>query len=79
MKLRLKRLIINPEAFLKIMSQDTAWRVKAGVPKTARLHGFLIDPSTQNLVIFLEDESFDPIDVTNEVAPLLVTEFRKIL
>ena len=78
MKARVQRLVINPEAFLHIMSQDTAWRVSQGVPKSARLRGFVIDPATMNLVLFLEDDSFPEVDITHEVAPVLKTEFRKI-
>lgn len=77
MKARIKRLIINPLAFLHIMKDDTAWRVTKGVPKDTKICGFVIDPHTNNLVLFIEHESFPEVDV-NTVAPLLETEFRKI-
>lgn len=78
MRAKIKRMIINPEAFIKIMSQDTAWRVKVGVPKTARLKTCMLDPHTGNIVLFIEDDSFPEIDLYSDVAPILETEFRKI-
>jgi hypothetical protein len=77
MKVRAKRIQINPEAFFHIMANDTAWRVSKGIPKGARLRGFTLDPYTQNLNLFLEHDSFDEVDV-GTVFPLLETEFRKI-
>lgn len=49
-----------------------------GTPRTARLRGFTIDPMTQNLNLFVEDESFEEIEVETQVAPILETLFRKI-
>lgn len=77
MKIKMKRMIINPQAFFHIMSNETAWRVSKGIPKGARLRGFTLDPYTQTLNLFVEHESFEEIDV-NTVAPLLETEFHKI-
>lgn len=77
MKVKVKRVKVSPEAFFHIMQTDTAWRVSKGIPKGARLRGFTVDPYTQELNLFVEHESFDPIDVST-VAPLLETEFRKI-
>jgi len=79
MKIRMKRLLINPEKFLHIMCRDTAWRVHVGVPKTARLRTCMQDPHTGNIVLFIEDDSFPEIDAHSEVAPILETEFRKIV
>jgi hypothetical protein len=59
------------------MQTDTAWRVHKGIPKGARLRGFTVDPYTQELNLFVEHESFEPIEVST-VAPILETEFRKI-
>lgn len=69
--------MINPEAFFLIMSDNTAWRVKKGIPKGARLRGFTLDPYTQNLNLFVEHDSFEEIDA-GSVAPILDSEFRKI-
>ena len=77
MKARIKRIQVNPEAFLKIMQLDTAWRVSKGVPKDAKIRGAVIDPYTMALNIFLEHDSFDLVDLSS-VAPLLETEFRRI-
>jgi hypothetical protein len=77
MKARLKRVSINPEAFLHIMKNDTAWRVSKGIPKDSRMRGFTLDPYTQALFLFIEHDSFDEIDL-GTVAPLLETEFRRI-
>ena len=63
---------------MNIMKQGTAWRVDAGVPDKAEMRGFTIDPQTQNLVLFVEHESFDAIDVQGQVAPLLTLEIRKV-
>ena len=78
MKARIKRVIINPLAFLGIMSTGSCWRVDNGIPKTAKLNGFTIDPQTQNLVLFVQDESFEAIDVNEQVAGLISLEIRKI-
>ena len=63
---------------MNIMKTDTAWRVTAGVPDKSEMRGFTIDPQTQNLILFVEHESFEPIDVQNEVASLLTLEIRKV-
>lgn len=78
MKARIKRLIINPRALIRIMTKDTVWRVDAGVPESAEIAGFTIDPNTMNLIVFVVDPSFDQVDVTNDVAPLVDLEVRKI-
>jgi len=78
MRSKIKRVIINPLAFLNIMETNTAWRVTSGIPKDARLCGFTTDPQTQNLILFIEHPSFDEIDVQNEVASLLTLEVRKV-
>jgi len=78
MKDKIRRIIINPLAFLGIMAQDTAWRVSEGIPKDAQLRGFTIDPQTMNLVLFVFHETFDLIDIQNTVSPLLPLEIRKI-
>lgn len=77
MKARIKRVLINPEAFFHIMQDDTAWRVSKGIPKGARLRGFTLDPYTQCLHLFVEHDSFDEVDV-HSVAPQLETMFKKI-
>jgi hypothetical protein len=77
MKVRVKRIVISPEAFLHIMAQSTAWRVSKGVPKGTRLRGFTVDPYTQSLNLFIEHDSFPEVDV-DTVVPLLETEFTKI-
>ena len=78
MTTRLKRLVINPAAFFHIMKTDTSWKVFAGIPEGAELRGFTLDPATQNLNLFIEHESFEPIDATTQVAPILKTEFRRV-
>jgi hypothetical protein len=77
MKARVKRMLINPEAFFHIMQSDTAWKVSKGIPKGARLRGFTLDPYTQALHLFVEHESFPLVD-TSSVAPVLETEFTKV-
>lgn len=77
MRARVKRIVVNPEAFLHILQYETAWRVHKGVPKDARLRGAVIDPYTQNINLFIEHDSFPELDL-NKVAPILETEFRKI-
>lgn len=57
--------------------QDSAWRMYKGVPKDAKMRGFLIDPHNQNLVLFVEHESFDLVGI-EEVFPLLELEFLRI-
>lgn len=77
MKARVKRVVISPEALLRIMSGDTAWRVFKGVPKGGKLRGFCLDPYANVLNLFVEHESFEEIE-EGAVAPILETEFRKI-
>jgi hypothetical protein len=77
MKARIKRIQINPEVFLHIMAQESAWKMVDGVPKGARLRGASIDPYTQVLILLIEHDSFDEIDV-NTVAPLISTSFERI-
>lgn len=77
MKVRIKRVVISPDAFFHIMQANTAWRVSQGIPTTARLRGITLDPYTASLHMFIEDESFPEIDV-GTVAPILETEFRRI-
>lgn len=76
---RIKRLVINPAAFVSIMQTESAWRVWEGIPKGAELVGATLDPQTMNFILFIAHESFDPVNVQDEVAPLLVLEIRKIL
>ena len=78
MKARIKRIQINAEAFFHILQAETAWRVSKGVPKNARMRGASFDPYTMSLILLIEHESFPEVDV-NVVAPLLETEFRKIV
>lgn len=77
MKKRLKRLLINPETFFRIMREETAWRVEKGIPKDAELKGVTLDPYTQTLNLFIEHSSFEEIDV-HSVAPILETTFIRI-
>lgn len=77
MKAKIRRVQISPQAFFHIMRDETAWRVSKGIPKSAELRGFTLDPYTQVLNLFVEHESFDEIDVGN-IYPILETEFRKI-
>lgn len=78
MKARIKRVVINPLAFMGIMATGTTWRVDFGIPKTAHLNGFCVDPQTQNLILFVQDDSFEAIDVNEQVAGLISLEIRKI-
>ena len=77
MQARIKRIKISPEALVNVMVNDTAWRVKKGVPSGAKVRGFTLDPYTSELNIFIEHYTFDYVNLS-EVAPLLETEFHKI-
>ena len=77
MTMKMKRVIVSPEVLFYIMQNDTAWRVKFGIPKDATLKGFTLDPYANVLNLFVFHDSFEEIDV-NEVAPVLETEFLKI-
>jgi hypothetical protein len=77
MKARVKRMLINPDAFFYIMQSGTSWKVSKGIPPGARLRGFCLDPYTQALHLFVEHESFPPVEV-GTVAPVLDTEFIKV-
>lgn len=78
MKAKVMRLVVNPQQLLNVMMHESAWRVIEGIPKTARLRGLTIDPYTQVIHLFVEDESFAPVDIETEVTPQLKTVFRKI-
>lgn len=78
MKAKIKRVVISPYAFAAIMREGTSWKVSKGIPITAKLAGFSLDPATNNLTMFMEDDSFPDVEVESQVAPLLETEFLKI-
>ena len=78
MTARVKRMKISPEAFFHIMANDTCWRVEKGIPAGARLRGFTVDPYTQELNLFIEHDSFEPVEIGSQVAPVLETRFRKV-
>lgn len=75
--MRIKRLVISPTVFFRIMQTETAWEVFKGIPEGARLAGFTLDPYTQNLNLFVEHDSFPQIE-EGTVAPVLETEFRRL-
>ena len=77
-KARVKRVQINPEALFDMFQPGTSWTVEKGIPKTARLRGFTLDPLTQMLHLFVEDVSFEEIPIESKVAPTLETLFKKI-
>jgi hypothetical protein len=77
MKAKFKRLIVNPEAFLMIMQNDTSWKVEVGVPQGARFRGCSLDPYALVINIFVEHESFPDVEI-GTVAPILPTEFVKV-
>lgn len=77
MKARVKRIPISPEILVKMMIGETSWIVSKGIPKTARLRGFTVDPYANVLNLFVEDKSFDEIDL-GAVAPVLETLFHKL-
>jgi hypothetical protein len=79
MKARVKRLEISPEAFLYIMCSETAWRVSKGLPKGSKMRGFTMDPYTQKMILFVEHESFPEVDINKSVAPIIETEFKRIV
>lgn len=60
------------------MQTGTTWRVDQGIPKGAEMRGFNIDPQTQNLILFISHDSFDEVDVTNNISPLHDLEIRNI-
>ena len=78
MKVRLKRIPINPQVLFHMFETGTSWRVEAGIPVNAELRGFTIDPNTQCLNLFIESDTFDAVDIDSEVAPTLQTLFKKI-
>lgn len=77
-KVKMKRLVASPDVLFSIMKTGTSWKVFKGIPETAKLRGFTLDPMTQNLHLFIEDESFPEVDVEKQVAPSLITEFKRL-
>lgn len=77
MKVKAKRVVINPEMLISILEGGTAWRVTTGVPKGARLRGFTLDPYTQALHMFVEHESYEPV-LISEVFPQQEIFFKKL-
>jgi hypothetical protein len=61
------------------MKTGSCWRAYEGIPDGAELVGATIDPQTSNFVLFIAHQSFEQIDVQEDVAPLLVLEIRKVL
>lgn len=78
MMAKVKRILISPEALLRMMAVDTGWRVIKGVPEDARFRGVTLDPYANVINLFVEHESFPEID-EGEVAPFMENEFRRIL
>lgn len=69
---------INPEVLCHVFQTGTAWQAVLGIPKNSIMKGFILDPATQMLNLFVENEAFDEIDVENEVAPSLETSFKQL-
>lgn len=77
MKYKIKRIPISPDVLISVMRNNSSWRVSKGIPKTARFRGVPLDVYTQNIQLFVEDDSFEEIDI-DEIIPILYTEFYKI-
>jgi len=78
MRARIKRMMINPDMLFHIMETGTAWRVSKGIPTGAKMRGVTLDPHTQIIHLFVEHESFEEVQLDQDVAPQLETIFKKI-
>lgn len=79
MKSKIMRIVISPQALFDIVQNKTSWKVSVGLPITALLRGFTLDPNTQCLNLFIEDPSFEEIDVTTQVAPVFEMKFVRLV
>lgn len=77
MKMKLKRVLLHPEAIQRLLTANGVWRVLKGIPKDAKLRGFTTDPYTQTLYMFLEHDSFPEVDVQS-VCPIIDLEITKV-
>lgn len=78
MKARLKRLLISPDVLFHIWETGTSWQVKQGIPPGSRVRGFTLDPNSQCLNVFVENEIFDEVNIETEIASTLQTLFKKL-
>lgn len=63
---------------MSIMATKTAWKVLKGIPEGSILKGFTIDPYSNCLFLWVQHDSFEPVDI-HSVAPMLETEFVRIV
>ena len=75
---RIKRLVISPSVFFHVLQENTTWKVERGIPTGAKLRGMTLDPNTQNLNLFIEDQSFEEISLDSEIAMKLDILLKKI-
>lgn len=78
MKLKIRRVMVSPHVLKSMLTVGEGWKVTHGIPKGAELRGFTMDPYTNSLILFIEHESFDPIE-EGTVAPLLEAEMVRVL
>lgn len=71
---RVKRVRINAEGFLYLLTTAKMAKVDIeGVPEGSRFRGWVIEPSTNHLSVFIEHESFPEIEPACEVPELQIT------
>jgi len=73
----MKRVAISPESLVDLLSDQTTWKITAGVPKDAEFRGVTIDPYVNVINIFVEHESF-PEEKEGEVYPKLDIYFKRL-
>jgi len=76
-KARIKRISVAPDALVSLFTNGTKWKVSKGLPNDTRVRGFVVDPATQTLCLFLESSQFEEVSVYN-LAPLLDIEFDQL-
>lgn len=77
MKIKVKRIRMHPESIAKILETDSIWKITKGIPVGSIVKGMTLDPYSQELNLFIEHESFEPVDIST-VCPCLDTELRKM-
>lgn len=77
MKLKIKRIRIHPESLVHIMTVGSIWEVVKGVPQGAIVKYCTIDPYAVEINIFIEHDSFEPVEI-GLVCPSLETELHRL-
>lgn len=76
---RVKRLRIGPSFFPMAFQSGLVFEIQDGVPPGAQFRGYAHDPERNELVIFIEHESFEWIPFANQAPEMILTVTKRQL